>query len=156
MVRKISERQNVACPSGAACVFVERDFEVQRQEERWVRLHVRVPLIGLLSLDKEVDVRVVPTSATTQAGTHVMDVSWEPAGGPFPRFRGALRIEPVGDEACALELSGRYEPPGGLIGAAFDSVLGHRIARATMRELVSRIGRSLAAEYDRRVKAAVI
>jgi hypothetical protein len=156
VVRSIVERQEFSCPAGAAHVFLERDFELRHGEERRVALHVRVPVFGMLYLDKDVDVVMSPSAAGGDRDAYEMDVSWEAAGGPFPRFSGLLRIEPVGDGACVLELAGRYEPPGGVAGAAFDALLGNRVAQASLRELVTRIGRSVSAEYDRRVRSAVV
>jgi hypothetical protein len=156
VIRSIAERQQFACPAGAAQVFVERDFELHQSREQRVSLHVRVPVYGSLSLDKVVDVVLARSASSGPAGRYAMDVAWEPAGGPFPRFRGTLCVEPVGDETCILGLAGWYEPPGGLVGAVFDGLLGHRIARATLHDLVARIGRSVASEYERRVRSAVI
>ena len=149
----IAERQRVACPAGAAAVFLERDFELQHSDRQCVSLHVRVPLLGLLSLDKEVTVFLAPAHT---GDDYAMRVAWEPAGGPFPRFRGTLRVVPVGDETAFLELAGEYEPPGGAAGFLFDRLLGRRVARATVRDLLARIGRSVGDEYERRLRSAVI
>jgi hypothetical protein len=154
VIRNIVERQQFACPAGAAHVFVERDFEIRHNEAQRVAMHVRVPVFGLLSLDKEVDVFLTPIPHAEEGRGCALDVRWEPTGGPFPRFDGTLRIAPVGDDACVLELAGAYEPPGGALGALFDGLVGHRLARATLHDLVARIGRSVTAEYERRVRSA--
>jgi uncharacterized membrane protein len=37
-----------------------------------------------------------------------------------------------------LEIEGNYEPPGGVAGAAFDAILGHRIAAESIHDLLVR------------------
>jgi hypothetical protein len=155
VIGSIRERRRVPCPAGAACVFIERDLEVQHGNEQQVPLHVRVPIFGSLSLDKKVDVVMGRAARSGEAG-YAMDVAWEPTVGPFPSFRGMLRIQPIDDDTCMLELEGKYVPPGGVAGALFDVLLGKRIARATLRNLVERLSRSVACEYQRRVRTAVI
>ncbi|MGP6156380.1 MAG: hypothetical protein ACLPYS_02410 [Vulcanimicrobiaceae bacterium] len=69
------------------------------------------------------------------------EVRWAPLRpGPFPNFRGELTVEPAREgEAFWLGLDGIYEPPIGLIGEAFDVVVGRNIAHATARDLLGRI-----------------
>lgn len=75
---------------------------------------------------------------------------WHPQGGPYPDFDGQLTVRADEDySSCALELRGTYEPPGGIAGAAFDAIVGSRIATATARELLTAIGRDIEARYDR-------
>lgn len=142
----------VACPAEAAQAFLERDFELQHSQEQRVALHVRVPVWGSLSLDKEVDAVLSPAAGGADCG---MRVTWEPGQGLFPRFHGLLRALPTGPESAILELRGEYEPPGGTLGMMFDRMVGRRLARATIDNLLARVGRTLSAEYERRVGLAV-
>jgi hypothetical protein len=68
-------------------------------------------------------------------------VTWSTRdGGPFPVFAGALAIERLSDsDSFGLVLCGNYVPPLGRFGALFDAVVGHRIADATARDLLSDI-----------------
>jgi hypothetical protein len=61
----------------------------------------------------------------------------------LPEFRGTLRVRIVSVDAIMLLIDGAYEPPGGLLGRAFDAIAGQRIARATARDFVTRIARDL-------------
>src|SRR5215469_7842665 len=76
-------------------------------------------------------------------------VQWKPTnGGPFPEFNGTLTVRADEDyTTCALELRGTYEPPLGVPGAMFDTVLGSRIASATAREFLKEIGTRIEARY---------
>ncbi len=49
----------------------------------------------------------------------------------FPVFRGYLEIVPSGT-GCTLDLSGRYQPPLGDFGMAFDMTVGSLIAERTV------------------------
>ena len=79
-----------------------------------------------------------------------MLVEWKAVGTRlFPHFHGTLRLRIAGVNATRLTLEGAYRPPLGGFGVGFDRLIGHRIARATMRNLLDRI----AAEMERRETA---
>jgi hypothetical protein len=44
-------------------------------------------------------------------------------------------------------LNGSYEPPLGPVGAAFDAVVGHKIAENTARNLLAMIADSIEADF---------
>lgn len=94
------------------------------------------------------------TSPRTLPESSILDVHWQPLGeDPYPTFDGtlsAVRLEP---ECCRLELAGEYVPPGGIVGAAFDAVIGHRIAEQSIENLLA----TFKSEFERRFggKAAV-
>ena len=44
-------------------------------------------------------------------------------------------------------LNGSYEPPLGAVGAAFDAVVGHKIAENTARNLLAVIADSIEADF---------
>ena len=68
-------------------------------------------------------------------------IHWEAeSGGPYPDFDGELNVEADEDyNAFWFLLNGSYEPPGGVAGQLFDAAIGHRIARATARGLLSQM-----------------
>jgi Rrf2 family protein len=74
-----------------------------------------------------------------------LSLAWE-ATGPsalFPRFDGALRLAPLDEDRAELSLLGRYRPPLGVAGQVLDEALLARVARATVRTLLRRVGRVL-------------
>jgi len=78
-------------------------------------------------------------------------VTWAPrAGHLFPDFAGALAVErlPTPDR-FGLILSGHYEPPLGTFGAAFDIVIGRRVAHATAQDLLRAIVHRIEAPLPR-------
>ncbi len=73
-------------------------------------------------------------------------VVWRPVhgGGMLPSFTGQLTItDAESPESCRLSLEGSYTPPLGPIGAAFDLLLGHAIARATAQRLLQSIAQDM-------------
>jgi hypothetical protein len=69
-----------------------------------------------------------------------LEIDWTAGTRFFPDFHGALRLRIASVDETQLTLEGCYEPPFGLLGLLFDRVAGRRIARATMRDLLERLG----------------
>lgn len=78
---------------------------------------------------------------------------WEPVGDDgepttvdrfLPSLDGELGLHVAGPDRLTLVLDGRYEPPGGAVGAAADALALGRIARTTVQqvlaEIVARLG----------------
>ena len=79
----------------------------------------------------------------------IIPLIWEASGpaGIFPRLEGELRLSPLDPERSELELSGRYRPPPGKAGQAFNDTLLTRLARATLRSFLRRIAHGLEHEH---------
>jgi hypothetical protein len=102
-----------------------------------------VPL-GDLRVERDVEVRLAPKTGYT--GYKLLDVSWAPKdGGPYPVFTGRLTVADDGVGWSRIDLDGTYKPPFGVLGAAFDAAVGHRIAVATAAELLAQLKRILSA-----------
>jgi hypothetical protein len=153
MSSKIAQRTLVQCPPAQASrrlhdffrTHGSRDGDIARLP-LWIE--VTVPGLTPLRLDRDVIV-------TLQAGHRQGDmtpryhIQWAPAKpGPFPLFAGEMRVENDEDyHAFWLVLKGTYEPPLGLVGAAFDSIVGSRIAAVCARNLLTRIAEAIETEY---------
>jgi hypothetical protein len=87
---------------------------------------------------------------TTDAGRQhdAMLIDWSAGTALFPDFHGHLRMRIASVETTRLTFEGSYEPPFGPPGRVFDAVLGRRIARATMTDLLKRIGDALERRED--------
>jgi hypothetical protein len=117
-------------------------------------LDLVVPLKGLgLPTELELE-RAVTVEFRTQRNKLLIgrdperiDVAWSPKdGGPYPDFKGSIAIQPASGNT-ELELHGEYEPPLGFVGAAFDAVLGNRIAQATANALLGTLKAELERDY---------
>lgn len=82
-------------------------------------------------------------------------VHWEAdGGGPYPVFDGELRIGADEDyNAFWLILEGTYHPPGGVAGQVFDRVIGHRIAAASARNLLTEMRTEIEAAFAAQERA---
>jgi uncharacterized membrane protein len=100
-----------------------------------------------------VEVRYVGTR-DAKAEPDALEISWSPTGtAAFPSFNGTMHANAEGDSQCRLAIRGGYTPPGGIAGAAFDAVLGRRIAEATVTAMLERL--RVAAEADYRLRTAL-
>jgi len=68
----------------------------------------------------------------------------------FPSMDAVLVAHALSSGETRLELAGRYHPPLGPVGGAFDVLLGHRIAEACVQLFMREIARQLDDENARR------
>lgn len=61
----------------------------------------------------------------------------------FPAMDAELIVYPLSRSETQLELHGRYAPPLGALGGALDSLVGHRLADASVHRFVSEVAGSL-------------
>ena len=96
----------------------------------------------------------LPGAANFTSHYHIeWDSGLTPRGIPTPGFAGTLTLRAGEDYSeCELELHGRYDPPGGIPGMLFDSMVGRRIARATLGALLDGVGRNLS-DAHRKIEA---
>ena len=97
-------------------------------------------------------VRMTVAPAWRAGATMWRSLSWEPVGTSgestptdrlLPSFTGELGIHAEGRERTTLALDGHYEPPGGRLGQAADTIALHRVAQATASSLVADIAGGL-------------
>lgn len=105
-------------------------------------------------------VRVALGDPWHAARTTWRSLSWEPLAGEgqgthpvrvLPTLDGELGLHVDDAQRATLVLDARYQPPGGLLGAALDAVALHRVARVTGEHLLQDVGtalRSLASERN--------
>jgi hypothetical protein len=146
----LSERILVEVPAAQSQARLAAYFHsLKGRRDGTVRIALSLPVTfpGLaipLSLQRSVVATFSPLRLPGDIGPR-REVHWAPLRpGPFPTFHGELMVEPAeGAEAFWLKLQGTYEPPIGLIGEAFDAIVGRNIARATALDLLGRIKASL-------------
>lgn len=93
--------------------------------------------IGDLIVEQEVEASI--TTRPGILGYQLFNLTWKPANEAlFPCFSGTLSAADEGGGFCRLDLDGSYAPPLWPLGIAFDAALGHRIAEATVRDLLQR------------------
>jgi hypothetical protein len=94
-------------------------------------------------LDKQVEVEFAsPHHLTSKT---VLPMSWK-ATGPermFPSLDADLEVAALGANRTQLSISARYRPPMGPVGRALDRALLHRVAEATIKDFLDRVGEAL-------------
>lgn len=71
---------------------------------------------------------------------------WEAAGatgGLFPVLDADITLTPAGENTARLAMTGSYRPPLGRLGADLDRMLMHRVATATLRQLLGSAAETL-------------
>lgn len=113
--------------------------------ERTVRrrsggVEVAAPLGRSASLRHEVALTLGPPVRSAGRSRVSSEVRWWPVGHRIlvPGFRGTLEVvEGNGPSDVRLRLAGTYRVPLGPLGLAFDGVVGRRIARRSLTELLA-------------------
>jgi hypothetical protein len=55
----------------------------------------------------------------------------------FPSMEAEVIVYPLSKDETQIELHGRYTPPLGAVGGALDSLIGHRVADASVHRFVT-------------------
>jgi hypothetical protein len=77
-----------------------------------------------------------------------LKLSWKAAkaAGLFPSMAAELSIYGLSKDETQLDLHGRYTPPLGALGSALDSLVGHRLADASVHRFLADVASLLKAE----------
>lgn len=94
-------------------------------------------------IDKRVEIELgTPHRMPTKT---ILPMSWRAAGaeGLFPALEADLEVAGLGPSRTQLSISARYRPPMGALGRVLDRALLHRVAEATIKDFLDRVGESL-------------
>lgn len=145
---ELLERRTVRCPYNLAQQYLAQAVGANAESGQPDRLTLTLSIPGG-ALVKD----VIVTFGTAVDPMHFdqpWHIHWKPRAGPYPEFDGELTVRADETyESSRLELQGSYRPPGGALGAAFDLAVGARIASATARALLDRIGSEMESRYRR-------
>ena len=80
------------------------------------------------------------------AGKVVLPLRWTPTDAPglFPALEADLEVAPLPPDRTQLAMSARYIPPLGPLGKAIDRAILYRVAEATIKDFLDRVGAALA------------
>jgi hypothetical protein len=141
VISRVSVDRLVSVPFSIAHDYAEDFFRAAERD-----VEVRVPLRDLFWAMRgrfRRPVRLVfalhPDDTDEGRVHNAMLIEWTAGTRLFPQFHGTLRLRIDTVESTLLTLEGSYRPPFGPAGLAFDRLLGRRIARSTMRELLERL-----------------
>ena len=85
------------------------------------------------------------------AGKVVLPLRWTPTEAPglFPALEADLEVAPLPPDRTQLAMSARYVPPSGPLGKAIDRAILYRVAEATLKDFLDRVGEALLLDADR-------
>lgn len=92
------------------------------------------------------------------AGQTVFPLRWTATGasGLFPSLEADLEVAPLAEHHTQLSMSARYVPPLGPIGRMIDRAVLVRVAEATLKDFLDRVGDALVVETGRIVLRDVV
>ena len=140
----IVEKERVAVPLGAA----ERFIAVYLAEHRAPSGEGARVTLRAGELERPAIISIDPLQRPGDMAPR-FNVHWESeAAGPYPVFDGILTVD-AGDDYNTfwLALDGGYEPPGGVLGKAFDAVVGKRVSEETTRGLLRNMRDEIEAKF---------
>jgi len=145
MTTTIVAYEHVDCPPPEVEAYLERFLNSLASEDGRLVVALRVPASAFgipssLALERRVNATITYDRDAGELN-RIVGFSWKPeGGGPYPSFSGTLVADAASEGGgSVVSIVGRYTPPGWLAGGLFDVLLGRRIARATIRELLERI-----------------
>lgn len=144
----------ISAPAGTVFSLVETNQEwltplAVGALEHGETLLVRAGPVDHRLLGKQVRMTVGPPRH--RGDTVVLPIHWE-ATGPsalFPVLDADLEFAPIGPDQTQLNLWGTYDPPFDGVGTRLDRLVFHRVAEATVRAFLARIGASVEAAAPR-------
>jgi hypothetical protein len=99
-------------------------------------------------VDKEVEIEigkpyVIPAKT-------MLPITWRATAAErvFPQLEADIEIAALGASRTQLSISARYRPPLGPVGRVLDKALLHRVAEATVKDFLDRVGERLAARVS--------
>jgi hypothetical protein len=150
----VKERLFVEAPYTQACGAFERRLGIAPGASRGTCvLTLPFPASEAREIARAVTAKTERLAGSANYTSHYR-VAWDAGrtahGIPTPGFSGTLTLSSGEDYGeTELKLDGRYDPPGGAAGRAFDELLGRRIAHATLSALLNGVGDELRESHER-------
>ncbi len=144
-MRRISARALVGRTPEATRRLLDTYLQANGRADGSVAFTLRVRLLPGFADDLSLAHDVLVRFRQSRQDKDDLAIEWTPSGyGPYPSFHGMVNVRPADDPRTSnLEIAGDYEAPGGILGRTFDFVLGRRIARDSLGDLVRRLASEL-------------
>jgi len=141
------ERVREALQENAVAVF-QSATKAAASRAKTVASELKVNIAGI---DIGTDVAIEVTDIVTRPGdasslpSTCLSLEWGAVNSPrlFPLMKAELSIYPLTSHETQLDFSGNYEPPLGLVGSMFNSVVGHRVADASVHRFIAEVAEYL-------------
>src|SRR5512134_2837908 len=91
-------------------------------------------------IDKEVEIRL--GSAYRIPSKTLLPMTWRATGAErlFPQLDADIEVASLVSSRTLLSISARYRPPMGTVGRVLDRAMLHRVAEATIKDFLDRVG----------------
>jgi hypothetical protein len=156
-VREVAISIPVKAPRGFALAFLNTYVQDRATDSGEPRFRLRVPLkhfAGGARFERDVAMHVDWIPKEPGEATR-LSISWTPIGSRlFPGFDGTIEAFPDAAECCTLTMTGRHHAPPGVAGNIFAAVMGDRIARASMDDLLRFFRGAIEADYLERISSS--
>ena len=150
IVSNVNEAIDVECAPLNAMHHVERFFSIARRNHIPGRLMLRLDLTSL-KLPGAARHKVRVRHALVEGPVHKkIALTWEPEDRVIPRFTGRLTAAEKDDAVTTLTIEGRPSAPAGVALAAFDVIIGRKLAAATVQALLAEIREFVESDSRRR------
>lgn len=115
-------------------------------DEQGDRLLAEVGFGAQHRIEKRIEIQVGEPAHLR--GTTLLPMTWRATGADsiFPSLEADLELAPMGPDRTQVSISARYRPPLGGLGRVLDRALLHRVAEATIKDFLDRVGDRLAHE----------
>jgi len=142
------DRVRLALREHATTIF-QRATSVAGERAHRVASGLRIHIAGL-EIRKEIAIEVSDFRETEQPASGFarearIALCWSAVEGTafFPTMQAELALYPLSATETQLDLNGHYTPPLGPVGAAFDALVGHRVAEACVHQFVADVAEQL-------------
>ena len=112
--------------------------------------------IGPLEIGTDVAIELLGTEEREEGPigltpTTFIRLKWKAAHAAalFPSMDAELIVYPLSGTETQLELHGLYSPPLGAVGSALDSLIGYRVADASVHRFLGDVARLLRSELEK-------
>jgi len=119
---------------------------LEAAEDRGERLLAEIGFaVDARRIDKKVEIGLgEPHRLGSQT---LLPMTWRATGLErlFPQLDADLEVAALGPRRTQLSISARYRPPLGMLGRAMDRAMLHRVAEATIKDFLDRVGERVCA-----------
>lgn len=115
-------------------------------EDRGQRLLAEVGFsVDTRRIDREVEIRL--GSPYRIPDKTILPMTWHATRSErlFPQLEADLEVAALGPHRAQISISARYRPPMGTIGRLLDRAMLHRVAEATIKDFLDRVGERVGA-----------
>lgn len=150
------ERVREALTEDASAVFLAATKAASDRAKN-VAAALRVNIAGLeVSSDISISIHRIEEKSRGPGSHPVtrLELEWEAARSPdlFPQMKAELSLYALTATETQLDFAGRYTPPLGPLGTAVNTIIGHRIAEASVHRFLTDVARYLRAELSQDAK----